>query len=83
MIVCLIECLIDCVFDCLFGVGDLTIKPTSEVITILTSLVPKASVIPRPVCEHKIIPAVSRVLQMAVNDFGIRDSRENARQVGG
>jgi hypothetical protein len=69
------------VLSAVMVLGDLTIKPTSEVIAVLNSLVPKANMLPRPVCVHKIIPALSRVLQMAVNDFGNRDSREASRQV--
>jgi hypothetical protein len=64
----------------LASLGDLAIKPTAESIAILNSLVPKLSLLPKPVCLFKIVPAVSRVLQIALNDYPNRDNREASRQ---
>lgn len=65
----------------LSNLGELAIKPTGESISILGNITSQVSLIPRPVCIHKILPSVARVLQMAVNDFSNRDSRETCRQV--
>jgi SCY1-like protein 1 len=64
----------------LASLGDLAIKPTAETITILTSLLPKLSLLPKPVCVYKIIPAVSRILEISLKEFSNRDNRESSRQ---
>ena len=62
------------------SLNDLAIKPPSDSLEILGNLDSRVSMIPRAVCIHKILPSVSRALQMALNDFSARNSRESCRQ---
>lgn len=64
----------------LSSLGELSIKPPSESLEIIGQLSTKVGGIPKSVCLHKILPALARALQMAVNDFSNRDSREACRQ---
>lgn len=62
------------------SLGDLAIKPPADSLEILGNLSSRVSEIPRAVCIHKILPSVSRALQMVVNDFPTRNARESCRQ---
>ena len=62
------------------SLGDLAIKPPADSLEILGNLSSRVSEVPRAVCIHKILPSVSRALQMVVNDFPTRNARESCRQ---
>ena len=64
----------------LVSLGDLAIKPPSDSLEILGNLATRVPEIPRAVCVYKILPSVSRALQMALNDFPTRNARESCRQ---
>lgn len=63
------------------NLGELSIKPPSESLEVLNAIMSKVSSIPKSVCEHQLLPSITRLLQIAVNDFTNRDSRESSRQV--
>ena len=65
----------------MLSLDDLALKPPNESLEILKNISLKTSGIPKFVCIHKILPSVSRALQIAKNDFSIRDSRESCRQI--
>ncbi|RYH16009.1 hypothetical protein EON65_30820 [archaeon] len=52
-------------------------KEILEVMAQLDSLLPQMTV---ALCSYKLLPNLCRVLQRAINDFQVRDSRETARQ---
>lgn len=65
----------------LVSLGELALKQPGESIEILNVISPKVKDIPPSICQFKILPSVSKALQMAVNDFQSRDSREACRQL--
>lgn len=64
----------------LVSLGELALKPPAESLEILNKISSKVNGIPPAICQFKILPSVSKALQMAVNDFQSRDSREACRQ---
>ena len=64
----------------LVSLGELALKPPGESVEILNKISSKVKDIPPAICQFKILPSVSKALQMAVNDFQSRDSREACRQ---
>lgn len=67
--------------DLLSQLNELAIKPPNESLEILSKLSEHLKDIPVSACHHKVLPNVTKVLQMACNDFRNRDSRESCRQV--
>lgn len=67
--------------DLLSQLNELAIKPPNESLKILSKLLEHIKDIPVSACHHKVLPNVTKVLQMASNDFRNRDSRESCRQV--
>jgi SCY1-like protein 1 len=62
--------------------GDLAaLKPANETLEALGQLSEKVPILPISICIHKILPSLSRTLQMACTDFNNRDARESCRQV--
>jgi serine/threonine protein kinase len=68
--------------DILTQLNELAIKPPNESLEILSKLSEHLKDIPVSACHYKVLPNVTKVLQMAANDFRNRDSRESCRQVG-
>lgn len=63
----------------LVSLGELSIKPVMEAVTILKDVSARISDLTQSVCIHKILPSVAQALQMAANDFQNRDARETSR----
>jgi hypothetical protein len=65
----------------LASLGEMAIKSTTEIVDILGNISNQVNTIPKSICLYKLLPSVSRVMQMSVNDFNNRDARESCRQV--
>ena len=65
----------------LLSLGELAaLKPAKESLDVLEQLADRVTTLPKPICEHKILPRLGDALQMASNDFVNRDARESCRQ---
>jgi len=62
------------------SLGELSLKQPKEFLEVVSKLEPKLAGLSRAVCAHKILPNLSRALQIAINDFSVRDAREGCRQ---
>lgn len=69
--------------DMLFieSIGELSLKSPKEFLEVISKMEDKLTVLSKPVCAHKILPNIARSLQIAMNDFPLRDAREGCRQV--
>ena len=63
------------------SIGELSLKAPREFLEVISKMEPKVAGLSRAVCAHKILPNLARTLQIAVNDFPLRDAREGCRQV--
>lgn len=63
------------------NVQEFAIKGQKEILESIKELDPLLPQMTVPICSHKVLPSVCKVLQIAVNDFQNRDARESCRQV--
>lgn len=63
------------------SISELSLRPSAEILDILKGIEPKLSDISKSICSHKVLPSITKTLQIALNDFSNRDSREACRQV--
>ena len=63
------------------SIDELALKSSKEALEVISKLEPSVADISKSICAYKILPNISRILQMAVNDFPNRDAREACRQV--
>lgn len=63
------------------NIGELSLKSPKEFLEVISKMEDKINVLSKSVCAYKILPNISRSLQIAINDFPIRDAREISRQV--
>lgn len=62
------------------NIQEFNIKGPKEILEVMTQLDGLLSQMTVALCSYKLLPNLCRVLQRAINDFQIRDSRETARQ---
>ena len=62
------------------NVQEFTLKGPKEILEAIKQLDPLLPQMPVAICSYKVLPSVCRVLQISINDFQIRDSRESCRQ---
>ena len=63
------------------NIQEFSLKNPKEIIESIGQLDPLLPQMAIAICNHKLLPSVCKVLQISINDFQIRDSREAARQV--
>jgi hypothetical protein len=63
------------------SVQEFSVKGPKEILEAIAQLDPLLPQMAISICAHKVLPSLCKVLQIAINDFQIRDSRETARQV--
>lgn len=63
------------------SIGELSMKAPKDFLDVISKMEPKVAGLSKSVCAHKILPNLSRTLQIAINDFPNRDARESCRQV--
>lgn len=63
------------------NVQEFAIKGQKEILESIKELDPLLPQMTIPICSHKVLPSVCKVMQIAVNDFQNRDARESCRQV--
>ena len=63
------------------SVQEFAIKTQKEILESMKDLDPLLPQMTVPICSHKVLPSICKVLQIAANDFQNRDARESCRQV--
>lgn len=62
------------------NIDELALKSSKEALDVIGGLEPTVASISQSICSYKLLPNINRILQMALNDFPNRDSRESSRQ---